>query len=466
MAGSQTWTIFQEYRLPTLQAFFNGLLASLGVEDVKVAEVFTVDPDDVDTLMLPSVYSFQHLLLAADLKHDTANLFSDSFFSANMFLRSTRKLSNLLQNYGSLTRLVIPLHLNFPSLSTDQQQTMANGCATLALLNILMNKPEVHIGSDLSDFKATTAPLVSPLRGWLLEEHPILRQKHNAYARCLEHLNADLFLSNEHEGFRGWPQEAKKKASASSSTKKRARKSTSGTSSSSSRKRRRVTAEDACHYKAFVFSEGHVWVLDGLEDRPVSLGPATPETWMTVALGAIQSKVQDAAGADDMCVNVLAVCRAPTATLRAELRDNIKALSRLRASLDTAARPPRQDGRLYLDIDGDDYRLDDKALEPYGLTKAKLQTEDESRQQPEGTVSASAPDRGSNDELLDVDTCRAKIADLELEQLRIQSEYRQEMSQAACEEERCSGRKKDYGQVVHRWVSKIAARGALQGLLG
>lgn len=342
---------------------------------------------------------------------------------------------------------------------------MANGCATLALLNILMNKPDVHLGSDLTAFKATTASLAPPLRGWLLDENPVLRQKHNAYARCLEHLNADLFLSNEHEDCGGWPDEdakkKKKSSPTSTSTKKRSRKSI--TTATTSRKRRRAAAEDACHYKAFVFSSGQVWVLDGLEDRPASLGPATPDTWMLVALAAIQAKVQDAAGADDMRVNVLAVCRAPTAALRSELRASIHALSRLRASLAPGARPPRQDGRLYLhdysEEEDDDYRLDEDALQPYGLTLAQLREDDG-----DGEHGTRAPALAAGD--VDDEARRAAIAALELEQARIQSEYRQEVGQTAREEERCSGRKKDYGQVVHSWVRKIAERGSLQGLLG
>lgn len=337
---------------------------------------------------------------------------------------------------------------------------MANGCATLALLNILMNKPDVNLGSDLTAFKATTASLAPPLRGWLLDENPVLRQKHNAYARCLEHLNADLFLSNEHEDCGGWPDEdVKKKTSpTSTSTKKRSRKPT--TAAATSRKRRRAATEDACHYKAFVFSGGQVWVLDGLEDRPTSCGPATPETWMLVALDAIQAKVLDAAGADDMRVNILAVCSAPTAALRTELRASVRTLSRMRASLAPGTRPPRRDGRLYLDDDGDDddYRLGDAALEPYGLTLAQLREDDDDDENRNGkeTTAADADDEAR----------RAAVAALELEQARIQSEYRQEVGQTAHEEEQCSGRKKDYGQVVHRWVRKIAERGSLQGLLG
>lgn len=42
------------------------MLRGLGVEDVKVVEVFTVDPDDLDMAMLPFVYptTLYHMPLA------------------------------------------------------------------------------------------------------------------------------------------------------------------------------------------------------------------------------------------------------------------------------------------------------------------------------------------------------------------------------------------------------------------
>lgn len=350
---------------------------------------------------------------------------------------------------------------------------MANGCATLALLNILMNKPSVTLGSDLIAFKATTAALAPPIRGWLLEENPTLRQKHNAYARCLEHLNADLFVSNEFEDCGGQPDgDANGSKKKTPNSRKRTRKPAAGSSSSAARKHRRVADDDACHYKAFLFSAGHVWVLDGLEDRPICLGPATPETWRHVALAAIRDKTS-AAGADgDMRVNVLAVCQAPLATLRAELRANVRALAAARAALAPEARPERREGRLYLDeeeeeeagVDGKSYRLDDAALVPFGLSLAQLRADE--KQAPTAATNGSDARDGEKSGNDDDKKKRAAIAALEQEQARIQSEYRQEAGQEAHEEARCSGRRGDYGPVVHRWVKKLAERGELQALLG
>lgn len=331
---------------------------------------------------------------------------------------------------------------------------MANGCATLALLNILMNKPSVQLGASLTEFKAATAPLAPFLRGYLLDSNTSLREVHNAHARRLEHLNSDLLVSNEYEDARGMidseddeATQKKKEAQArkrntTSANKKRARKPAAGTSS---KKKRRVD-DDACHYKAFVFAESQVWVLDGLSENPISLGPTDESNWVYLALSAIQAKMLDAG---DM-VNVLAVCQSPTVALRAELLTNIRTLSSLRNALPEAARPAKNPARLYLDDD-----LNDEAtLSKYGTTRASL---DEA--EPDKAVLGNAGDD-------DAAKIIAVLETLETEQARIQGEYTQEMRDVAHEEERCEGRKRDYGQLLHRWVKKIAERGGLQGLVG
>lgn len=336
-------------------------------------------------------------------------------------------------------------------------QTMANGCATVTLLNIVMNQPSITLGPDLTAFRSSTAHLGPTMRGWVLETNPSLRQVHNSYARCLEHLNADLLVSNEYEDCGGWPADEdtnnsngnininnnnnnnKQKPTAT----KRARKTISA---ATSRKRRRAD-EDANHYKAFVHVGGQVWVLDGLEENPISLGPATADSWIETALTGIQTRL---AAADDMMVNVLAVCQSPTVKLREELLANIRTLSALRAALPACARPDKIDGRLYLDDNGGG--LDEAVLASYGVTRAQLD--------------AAAPDASVLDHaLIDKDKVVA-IRQLQTEQARIQSEFMQEMGDVQRDEEQCSGRKKDFSNAIHRWVKKIAERGALQSLVG
>lgn len=290
---------------------------------------------------------------------------------------------------------------------------MANGCATVALLNILMNQPAVDLGPGLSAFRRRTAALSPPLRGYLLDSDEPVRRVHNSFARCLEHLNADLLLSNEYDDCGGWPEEEPAKKPA----KKRK-------ASASSRKKRKHD-DDACHYKAFVFVAGQVWVLDGLETAPVPLGPAAPETWVSVALRGIADRM---AVAGDM-VNIMAVCASPRAALRRELLANVRTQAALHAS-----QPAGLD------------------LARFGLTPEDLE--------------AAEPDRDVVDRARDPDAARAALEVLRVEQMRIVSEYRQADEEIAHEEALCGGRKRHYGGVVHMWAKKIAERGGLQGLLG
>lgn len=289
-----------------------------------------------------------------------------------------------------------------------------------------MNHSDVTIGQTLEAFKSQTADKAPILRGWLLDSNGPMRQIHNSYARCVELLNDDLLLSNDWDECDGSPDKRKAK-----------RRKTTG-----SRKKKRD--EDACHYKAFVHQAGQVWILDGLETNPVSLGEATEETWIPLALQGIADKM---AVAGDM-VNVLAVCQSSVVALRNELCVNVKTVSALRDSLPIEDQPPKAEGRIY----GQDMDDDAGTRSKYGLPANWFE-----KTQPDEDVLASAPT---------VEEKKTTIRQLETEQTRIQSEFAQEMDVIAREEELCSGRKKDFSPVVHRWAKKLAERSALQGLVG
>jgi hypothetical protein len=65
----------------------------------------------------------------------------------------------------------------------DQIQTITNACATVALLNIVMNIPEINLGDALSTFKAETRRLKPPYRGKKLGCDAFIRNIHNSFAR-------------------------------------------------------------------------------------------------------------------------------------------------------------------------------------------------------------------------------------------------------------------------------------------
>ncbi|KAJ0115864.1 hypothetical protein J7T55_004033 [Diaporthe amygdali] len=370
-------------------AFFNGLLLDLGAQDLRVTELFSVD--EVDFLPQP-VLGFVLLCKYAEEDDEDTEEAPKSLWFAN--------------------------------------QTMANGCATVALLNILMNSPEVQLGEKLSEFKKTTQDLPSFQRGYRLESDASMRTIHNAYARRLELLNADLLLSNEYEECKGVPM-------AESPPKNRGKRKTKAQKRPNPKKKRH---EESCHYKAFVPLDGKVWVLDGLEWNPVCLGEASAETWIPLA---IEELVKKLSVAGDLS-SILAICQSPTVALRKELAVNIKTLSAARAAASDDTKPEPVEGRFYLE------NVNEAQLRQYGVSWAMLdETEpDESR--------LAGSDGPSKLEL---------VRRLETEQARIQSEYNQEMHQIHDVEENCTGRKKNYMPLANKWVEKLAKLGVLERLL-
>jgi ubiquitin carboxyl-terminal hydrolase L5 len=65
----------------------------------------------------------------------------------------------------------------------DERQTINNACATVALLNIVMNVPEINLGETLSAFKAETQNLKPPYRGKKLGSNEFIRAIHNSFVR-------------------------------------------------------------------------------------------------------------------------------------------------------------------------------------------------------------------------------------------------------------------------------------------
>ncbi|KAJ4406635.1 hypothetical protein N0V82_010082 [Gnomoniopsis sp. IMI 355080] len=375
-------------------AYFSGVLKDLGVKDVKIQELFAVSIEEVEHLPQP-VYGFVFLCRYAGEDQEGTKPAPQDLWFAN--------------------------------------QTMANGCATVALINIVMNQSSIVLGPTLTSFKAETAPVAPLVRGYRLDSHPFIRQAHNAFARRIEHLNADLCLHNEYEDEGGDPDAAaaKRKKQQASAAKRR----------HPPKKKAKKAEEDVCHYKAFLFQGGQVWVLDGLEENPVSLGPATEDTWLGLALDGINAKMQNAGE----LVNVLAVCRSPSHGLRAQLLDNIAQLSVVRAAIPVDERPAMDPDRM-CQLPGEKAISDDK-LVTFHITREELDRAlaDAANTSPGATVE--------------------KLRMLEAEQTQLQADYTMEVINDQGEEARAEERKQDFGAAIHKWVQKLAEKKALQGLV-
>lgn len=120
------------------------------------------------------------------------------------------------------------------------QQMVPNSCATHALLSILLNCPNLHLGETLSRLKHHTLGMNPENKGWAIGNTPELACAHNSHAI---------------------PQARKK-------TDKNAGLSTG-----------RFTGE-AYHFVSFVPINGHLFELDGLKPYPTDHGPwAANEDW-------------------------------------------------------------------------------------------------------------------------------------------------------------------------------------------
>ncbi|XP_077290471.1 ubiquitin carboxyl-terminal hydrolase calypso [Arctopsyche grandis] len=120
------------------------------------------------------------------------------------------------------------------------QQMVPNSCATHALLSVLLNCPNIHLGDTLSRLKMHSTGMSPENKGWAISNTPELACAHNSHAI---------------------PQARKK-------TDKQA-----GLSSG------RFTGE-AFHFVSFVPINGHLFELDGLKPYPQDHGPwAEEEDW-------------------------------------------------------------------------------------------------------------------------------------------------------------------------------------------
>ncbi len=62
-------------------------------------------------------------------------------------------------------------------------QTTDNACATIALLNIIMNAEGLELGEKLHKFKQESKDLSPPLRGHMINNSVWIRTAHNSFAR-------------------------------------------------------------------------------------------------------------------------------------------------------------------------------------------------------------------------------------------------------------------------------------------
>lgn len=62
-------------------------------------------------------------------------------------------------------------------------QTVHNACASVALLNIVNNIPDIQLGENLQAFKEFTKDFTPALRGDAIANFQFVKEIHNSFAR-------------------------------------------------------------------------------------------------------------------------------------------------------------------------------------------------------------------------------------------------------------------------------------------
>ncbi|KAH6677532.1 ubiquitin carboxyl-terminal hydrolase [Halenospora varia] len=282
-------------------ALFNYVLREYGVKGIKVEEVISLDDEMLGFLPQPV-----HGLI---------------------FLFRYREEEEEEEDAEAEEKPPCPKDVWFAN------QTTSNACATIALLNIVMNVPSVDLGDHLSAFKQTTQELKPACRGQKLSNNEFIRNIHNSFVRRMDILNADLGLQNDFE-----------KAERAKNNSKR-RKTTKS-------KRKKDDEDSGFHFVAYVPINGIVWRLDGLQRQPVSLG-SCGDSWISTARAHIQERILQYEE-DGVQFNLLALCQSPLCTIPIKIAQNIKAIANVEECLNTTF----ADWRSFVGIDSSEISTD------------------------------------------------------------------------------------------------------------
>lgn len=391
--NKETWQGFCE--IESEPAYFSVILREMGVQSVTVREVFAMDPAILEMLPQP-IYGI-------------------------ILLFNYREFGNADQ------ATECPTNVWFAN-----QLPAQNSCATLAMINILMNSVGVGVGEHLEQFKEFTSGFTPYQRGEALASFDFVKGIHNSFAKKMDILECDKYLSHKvHKASRVKNEKMEKNnTSKRRGTKSRRCPSVDSAATNDSAENHE---ENAHHYIAFVPVGNEVWKLDGLDAQPTSMGKfngADGETWLSAVSDTIAALM--AAGDDDY--GVIALTQSPLRSLRQNASLNINTLQCVEARLDIV----------------------DKDWRSFVISKEELPSpqtlgvEDQLQSNPVPEAVKARIDDESMPDLLDR---RNRLA-LELEKLA--AAIAMELQSEAEEEQKATQRRYDCGPVIKKWLEMLA----------
>ncbi|KAL5121104.1 hypothetical protein ACEQ8H_000955 [Pleosporales sp. CAS-2024a] len=287
IVGKENWQGFCE--IESDPAYFSVILREMGVKDVAVREVFAMDSAILDMVPQP-IYGLILLFRYRDFgTHCQATEGTNDVWFCN-------------------------------------QLPTQNSCGTLAMINIIMNSPEIDIGEHMTQFKEFTHDMSSVQRGETLASFDFVKKIHNSFAKRMDILENDKHLAAKANRFERHKEQTETKAKKSNGRRASKESVVSEDSTDS-------FEESGHHFIAFVPVGNQVWKLDGMDVQPSSVGTfdaASGESW----LSAVSNTINTLMAAGDSDYGVLAISQSPISSLRNQAALTLNTLGAVESRLE------------------------------------------------------------------------------------------------------------------------------------
>jgi ubiquitin carboxyl-terminal hydrolase L5 len=393
-----TWQGFCE--IESEPGYFSVMLREMGVQDVTVRDVLFLDTETIAQLPKP-IYGLILLFRARQVNSE-----------------------------GQEPECP-------PNVWFSNQLPGQNSCATVAMINTLMNhESTVDLGEHLKQFKEFTTNMTPYQRAEALSSFDFVKKIHNSFAKKMDILENDKHL-------------AAKVAKANCRKKHDIRTKQSRRNSEDSTTSMDSLEEAAHHFIAFVSIDDEIWKLDGMDEQPTLMGDisSSPSNdWLATASAHMQTIM--AAGDNDY--SIIAIAAAPVATKRRDLCTAVATFKQASARISTL----NTDWASFVSASQPGVNIAEPMtptiLDSIGVFEAQL-------------ASASVPAEISS--VIDAEDFPAllqRCARLCTEQIRLRDEILAEMMAVEEENEKARERRTDLGPLIKRWCEMLAENGHLE----